>query len=75
MPASTKSLVSSLAVALLASVGATGSSSKAKHGAVVSEVAECSDIGVQTLKEGGSAADAVCAYRGSSPTLSNALNR
>ncbi|KIJ28652.1 hypothetical protein M422DRAFT_215303 [Sphaerobolus stellatus SS14] len=31
------------------------------HGAVVTEVAECSDIGVQILKQGGSAADAIIA--------------
>ena len=30
-----------------------------KHGGVATEVAECSDIGVNTLKAGGSAADAI----------------
>lgn len=30
-----------------------------KHGGVATEVGECSDIGVDTLKAGGSAADAI----------------
>ncbi len=36
---------------------------KGKNGAVASEVAECSDVGVGMLIRGGSAADAVSSYR------------
>jgi gamma-glutamyltranspeptidase/glutathione hydrolase len=35
-------------------------SSYGKHGAVATEVKECSDLGVELLKKGGNAADAVC---------------
>jgi gamma-glutamyltranspeptidase/glutathione hydrolase len=35
------------------------SSSFGKHGAVATEVKECSDLGVELLKKGGNAADAV----------------
>lgn len=37
-----------------------------KHGAVASEVSECSQAGVSILKAGGSAADGVCLFESSS---------
>ena len=38
------------------------------HGAVASEVSECSKIGIKLLKKGGTAADAVRIYELSSQT-------
>ncbi|KAF8996182.1 hypothetical protein BDZ89DRAFT_813918, partial [Hymenopellis radicata] len=44
-----------------ASVLPRNADQKGKNGAVVSEVAECSDVGVRMLMRGGSAADAIIA--------------
>ncbi|KAF8526584.1 gamma-glutamyltranspeptidase [Hysterangium stoloniferum] len=52
-------------VSILSFIGvvlaATSIPTSGKHGAVATEVAECSDIGVDILKEGGNAADAMIA--------------
>ncbi|CAK5263766.1 unnamed protein product [Mycena citricolor] len=46
---------------LAAADAVTNYQAQGKHGAVVSEVAECSDIGLSMLKKGGTAADAMIA--------------
>ncbi|KAJ7126463.1 gamma-glutamyltranspeptidase [Mycena crocata] len=52
--------LSLLALACASSVAANAVGT-GKHGAVVSEVKECSDIGVRVLQKGGAAADAIIA--------------
>ncbi|KAJ6623712.1 gamma-glutamyltranspeptidase [Mycena sp. CBHHK59/15] len=52
--------LSLLALACTSGVAANADA-KGKHGAVVSEVKECSEIGVGVLKKGGAAADAIIA--------------
>ncbi|KAF7299135.1 Gamma-glutamyltranspeptidase [Mycena indigotica] len=50
-----------LALSLFLASTSANSDARGKHGAVVSEVKECSDHGVEILKIGGSAADAIIA--------------
>jgi hypothetical protein len=66
-PVWTWCLVFSVFTSSAISISTTG-----KHGAVASEVGECSKIGVQILKEGGNAADAVGLWCRGCPISNNA---
>ncbi|EIN11385.1 gamma-glutamyltranspeptidase [Punctularia strigosozonata HHB-11173 SS5] len=55
------SVLLTLGAVASANTGVQTFGTSGKHGAVATEVGECSDIGVSILKQGGSAADAIIA--------------
>jgi gamma-glutamyltranspeptidase/glutathione hydrolase len=50
-----------LAFTTVACAASSSTASSGKHGAVATEVAECSEAGLEILKAGGSASDAIIA--------------